>query len=156
MAERSGCCFVLALIASLLVSNPFAGHNKYYTAFAPKGSISQLAFPDGTIIYINAGSGIKYKPDDGRSKREVYLDGEAYFEVAKDKKRPFIVHTPCYDVNVTGTKFNVKAYQQDNKVMGALEEFPSVHHLGWQCTITKRLYPRPGEQITFNKKKTRS
>ncbi len=149
--QGAAAILILALIVSLFISSPFTGRKQYYYAFAPKGSISQVMFPDGTNIFINAGSKLKYKPDDGRSKREVYLDGEAYFEVAKDKRRPFVVHTPCYDVNVTGTKFNVKAYQQDDKVMTTLEEGSVRITSAGSVHLPKEYLLSPGEQITFTK-----
>ena len=80
----------------------------YFTSIAPKGSVSQMVLPDNTIVYLNAGSQLKYTVESLKGKREVFLDGEAWFDVTKNEKKPFVVHTPFYDVHVLGTQFNVK------------------------------------------------
>ncbi len=69
---------------------------------------------DGTLVHMNADSKIIYPDKFGRNNREVFLNGEAYFMVAKDKSRPFIVHTPRGDVKVYGTEFNVNTRARDN------------------------------------------
>ncbi|MBO5601739.1 MAG: FecR domain-containing protein [Prevotella sp.] len=69
---------------------------------------------DGTLVHMNADSRIIYPDNFGRNSREVFLNGEAYFMVAKDKSRPFIVHTPRGDVKVYGTEFNVNTRARDN------------------------------------------
>lgn len=80
---------------------------------APAAKLQQLTLTDGTQVTLNAESELKY-PDtfDGRT-REVYLTGEAFFEVTKDAKHPFIVHTDKLDIKVLGTGFDVKAYPND-------------------------------------------
>ena len=74
------------------------------------GEKSKLILADGTIVWLNAGSSLQYAGNFNSKNREVFLTGEAYFEVAKDKK-PFIVKTSKYDVEVLGTTFNVEAYK---------------------------------------------
>ena len=64
-----------------------------------------LKLDDGTLVHLNYNTRVIYPEKFGRSKREVYLNGEAYFMVAKDKSRPFIVHTPEGDIKVHGTEF---------------------------------------------------
>ena len=94
----------------------------YFTSVAPQGSVSQMILPDSTIIYLNAGSEIKYKIGENQKKREVFLNGEAWFQVTKIENRPFVVHTNYYDVNVLGTEFNVKTYEADSLVETTLEK----------------------------------
>ena len=123
----------------------------YCTAFAPKGSISHMVLPDSTVIFLNAGSEIKYTVSLGSSHREVFLKGEAWFKVAKDKKRPFVVHTGFYDVQVLGTEFNVKAYDSDSRVETTLEE-GSVKILSTEkLKMARQIILKPSEQIVYNK-----
>lgn len=123
----------------------------YYTSVAPKGSISEMLLPDGSHIFLNSGSTIKYSVDGDQGMREVFLNGEAWFQVAKMKEKPFLVHTSSYDVKVTGTTFNIKAYNEDNEVITTLEE-GSVQVKSpekKQVFDEKILYP--GEQLVYNK-----
>lgn len=85
-----------------------------------KGSKTNLVLPDGTKVWVNADSRLSYDKDFGNSIREVYLTGEAYFDVVKDKKRPFIVHTDNIDIKVLGTAFNVRAYGNEHNTQTTL------------------------------------
>jgi transmembrane sensor len=76
--------------------------------------IKQLTLPDGTQVWLNAKSSLRYSPDFNGETREVFLEGEAYFDVKKDKNRPFIVYTQDIQVKVLGTAFTVKSYKNDN------------------------------------------
>ncbi|MDR1585108.1 MAG: FecR domain-containing protein [Prevotellaceae bacterium] len=76
----------------------------------PKGKRAELTLNEGTKIWINSGSKIAYAAGFGTENRDIYLNGEAYLEVSKNKKLPFRVHSAQMTVNVTGTKFNVNAY----------------------------------------------
>lgn len=123
----------------------------YYAAHSPKGSVSEVLLPDSSIIFLNADSRIKYSFDGDKGIREVFLNGEAWFDVRKNKKKTFVVHTPYYDVNVTGTQFNVKAYESDNMVTTTLEE-GSVHISSTEkYKLEETIMLIPGEQVVFNK-----
>lgn len=78
----------------------------------PKGSTRKVVLPDGTKITINMGSSLKIEPGFGESSRTVHLNGEAYFDIAKNAI-PFIVNTDHYTIRDIGTIFNVKAYSDD-------------------------------------------
>lgn len=122
----------------------------YFTSIVPKGSVSQMVLPDGSIVYLNAGSQLKYTVESLNEKREVFLDGEAWFDVTKNEKKPFVVHTPFYDVHVLGTQFNVKAYTADAEIATTLErgsvQITSSDHLKLaQTTILQ-----PGEQLVYS------
>lgn len=78
-----------------------------------KGSKSMVILPDGSKVWINNDSKITYGKSFGKGTRELTLVGEAYFDVIKDKTRPFIVHTKTADIKVLGTAFNVRAYAGD-------------------------------------------
>lgn len=97
------------------------------TIHIPYGKSFKLTLNDGTQVHLNSGSTLTYPQFfSDNSKREVFLVGEAYFAVAKDSKRPFIVKSKNIDIAVLGTQFNVSAYPDDNKntvvlVEGSLE-----------------------------------
>jgi len=80
---------------------------------APYGSKTKLYLPDGTLVWLNAGSKMSYAQDFGINERTLNLTGEAYFEVTKNKHIPFKVHTEELDVKVLGTKFNFRNYKDD-------------------------------------------
>ncbi len=87
---------------------------EYNTLHVPYGKHFELKLSDGTIAYLNSGSSLKYpvKFIEGKERR-VYLTGEAFLEVAKDTKNPFIVNATDLSIKVFGTKFNVSAYPED-------------------------------------------
>jgi len=87
------------------------------TTYAKAGNILKLKLSDGTIVWLNSKSKLTYPQSfKNKSLREIYLDGEAYFEVKKDKAHPFLVHTRNLTTRVLGTKFNVEAYS-DTKLI---------------------------------------
>jgi ferric-dicitrate binding protein FerR (iron transport regulator) len=122
----------------------------YYAAHSPKGSVSEMILPDGSVIFLNADSKIRYSIEGEKGIREVYLTGEAWFDVAKNKKKPFVVHTPFYDVNVTGTQFNVKAYETDKEVTTTLEKGQVIIQSSENYKLAEEVILKPGEQMVLN------
>ena len=90
------------------------GKESYNQMIVPFGKRANLVLSDGTKVWMNSGSRLVYSPVFRGSSREVFLDGEAYFEVKKDENRPFFVRTNVFKVKVYGTKFDVQAYKEDN------------------------------------------
>ncbi|MGV8135818.1 MAG: FecR family protein [Mangrovibacterium sp.] len=88
----------------------------------PYGSKTHIRMPDGSGIWINAGSVIKYDQGFGNTNRNLQLSGEAYFEVAKKKDLPFVVRAKSISVKALGTKFNVKAYPEETNIETILLE----------------------------------
>ena len=84
------------------------------------GGKSNVELPDGTQVWLNAGSRLKYDENYGKENRELTLTGEAYFDVAHNAQMPFILHTGKMDIKVLGTAFNVKAYPGDGITEAAL------------------------------------
>ncbi|MES2063654.1 MAG: FecR family protein [Bacteroidota bacterium] len=79
-----------------------------------QGKISKVTLTDGTVVWLNSGSILKYGTDFGKTTRTVYLEGEGFFDIAPGKKDvPFIVHTKNYTIRDIGTRFNLKAYPSD-------------------------------------------
>lgn len=72
-----------------------------------------MTFADGTKVWVNAGTRVIYPVEFEKDKREIYVDGEIYIEVARDENRPFYVRTKDMNVRVLGTKFNVTAYESE-------------------------------------------
>lgn len=84
------------------------------------GSKSKVELPDGSVVWLNAGSKLTYNKDFGVAKREVTLVGEGFFDVTKNKEKPFIIHTSSINIKVLGTVFNVKAYNTDKQTETSL------------------------------------
>ncbi|WP_270087116.1 FecR family protein [Sphingobacterium sp. SYP-B4668] len=88
-------------------------HNETVTLTTPNGGTYSAVLQDGTKIWLNAGSAITYPSTFNKDYREVKIEGEVYFEVAKEKNRPFIVHTREQQIEVLGTTFNVNDYKNE-------------------------------------------
>ena len=88
----------------------------------PRGAFYQLTLPDGTAVWLNAASSITFPLKFGTNERRVSITGEVYFEVASNKKRPFIVTANSTQVTVLGTHFNINAYNDENAVRTTLIE----------------------------------
>lgn len=131
-----------------------AGFN---TLLVPYGHRSRVKLPDNTVVWLNSGSKLNYPTKFDKDKREVFLQGEAYFEVSRDEKRPFTVLTNELDVRVLGTKFNVSAYHDDKSVSvvlasGSVELGYNPNLLGRQSTDKmvpgmKAVYDLESEQL---------
>ena len=91
------------------------GKIRYNTVKIPRGGEYRLTLSDGTKVWLNAETILKYPVTFSKKAREIFMEGEAFFEVAKNADCPFIVHTSALKVNVLGTSFNIRAYP-DEKV----------------------------------------
>ena len=89
---------------------------------APQGSTTKMTLPDGTEVWLNAGSRIEYSQGFGVNDRHVQLTGEGYFEVHRNESMPFIVKSPSLNVQVLGTKFDFRDYPSDHSAMVSLDE----------------------------------
>ena len=118
----------------------------YYTMNIPYGGEYSLVLPDGTKIYLNAGTSLRYPDHFCGDSREIFLSGEAYLEVARDEEKPFIVRTPDVDVRVLGTVFNVNAYPDGEYVRTTLVEGKVEALCG-----DERILMEPGTQVAYNK-----
>jgi ferric-dicitrate binding protein FerR (iron transport regulator) len=94
-------------------------YQEYYTQ---KGERSTLLLSDGTSIRLNSVTKVRFPIMFAKEKREVFLDGEGYFEVAHNESSPFIVHTANANIRVLGTIFNVTSYSEDNKTQVVVSE----------------------------------
>jgi|HubBroStandDraft_2_1064218.scaffolds.fasta_scaffold106482_2 transmembrane sensor len=96
---------------------PAPAGNDIYTS---NGSRTHLTLPDGTLVWLNAGSRLTYGKNYNTTTREVNLNGEAFFDVAHNPQKPFLIHTARIDVQVLGTRFNVKSYPSDRTTEATL------------------------------------
>lgn len=97
--------------------------DQYNTIETPRGGRYQMRLPDGTNVWLNSASRLTYPSSfSSLGKRKVVLNGEAYFEVAKDKTRPFVVKTILQEVEVLGTHFNISSYEDELSVKTTLLE----------------------------------
>ena len=144
---------ILVLIASTVsyrwgerqLQNQFAD----ISVEAPLGAKTKLVLPDGTLVWLNAGSKIVYSQGFGVKDRHLQLNGEAYFEVKKNEKLPFDVMTKELNVKVLGTKFNFRNYDEDREAtVNLLEGKVQLENYVKKMDIS---YLLPSEKVTLNK-----
>lgn len=97
-------------------------YSQMYTVISPAGQMTNIELPDGTLVMLNSGTKIQYSGDFTGGKRQVYLEGEAFFDVQKDVDHPFIVTTEFLGVRVYGTSFNIQSYREDKAFTATLIE----------------------------------
>lgn len=120
---------------------------QYHELIIPKGKSFSLVLSDGTKVWVNAESSIRYPVEFASNQREVIVEGEAFFDVVKDKSRPFIVKTADYSIRVLGTKFNVKSYKDENVVATTLVS----GSISIPSGFAEEKVIAPGEQFRFNR-----
>jgi ferric-dicitrate binding protein FerR (iron transport regulator) len=128
-------------------AQPAVAMNHLLTGTDGKG---RYLLPDGSTVWLNASSVLKYPETFTGGKRTVYLEGEALFEVKKDGKRPFFVEAGGLDIEVTGTRFLVNNYPQKNRIETVLVS-GSVRIGGSYFAGTERRLLHPGELFTYDK-----
>jgi transmembrane sensor len=130
------------------VGMPKFGFNEI---IVPRGARAQFSLSDGTKVTLNAGSKLKYNNRYGFEDREVQLEGEGYFKVAKDRKRAFIVNTSHVSVKALGTEFNVKAYPGEKTIETTLVEgFVEVKQRN-KSKSSEVMILQPNQKLTFYK-----
>lgn len=133
----------------------FFGQKSQATAYneimVPLGAKSQVTLSDGTKVWLNAGSKLRYPLNFMARKREVYLEGEAYFDVTKNKHKQFVVKTSNIDIKVYGTKFNVKSYPDENLIQTTLVEGSVAIETNMKNAKNKTIYLKPNQTATFYK-----
>jgi ferric-dicitrate binding protein FerR (iron transport regulator) len=138
---------VFITISSLFFFQDQRSVKAFKTLYASNGSKNHFLLPDGSKVWLNAGSSLKYPVSLSKdSIREVYLSGEAFFEIQHDEKHPFWIRTNQMDILDIGTKFNVKAYPTDKTVEATLVEGSievKINHLNHSEILSQ-----PNEKIT--------
>jgi len=136
------------LIPLLLITGGYFYYtqNKLIEITVAYGDTRHLFLPDSSEIWINSGSNIKYPKSFTDNQRLVYLEGETYFSVKKDQAKPFIVKTEQLSVKVLGTKFNVKAYSDDENITTTLTS----GKVEVSTQSREKQILKPNEQLTYN------
>lgn len=146
--------FKYAAIALLVLAIPFGyylGSNNvnindsYTTITCALGDKTNMVLPDSSEVWLNSGSTITFNNNFKKGKREVFLDGEAYFSVQKDKENPFHISTAEIEVEVLGTEFNLKAYADENEITTTLVEGSVKITSANQQTVIK-----PGQKLVYS------
>jgi ferric-dicitrate binding protein FerR (iron transport regulator) len=131
---------------ALVYSGAATGKQEFHTLSIPAGGEYDLLLPDGTMVYLNAGSTLRYPNFFTGDYREVILAGEGYFEVARDAAHPFIVRAGDLTARVLGTSFNINAYPEREVIMTTLVE----GRVRVECGGSARDV-LPGTQVVYDK-----
>ena len=137
---------------SKTIENDSPVYSQMCTIISPAGQITNVKLPDGTLVMLNSGTKIQYSNDFSYGNRELYLEGEAFFDVQKDIEHPFIVNSEFLGVKVYGTSFNIQAYPEDRAFTATLIE-GSISLLNTSGEEVTKLVP--GEKAYFAESETR-
>lgn len=152
------------MAAASVVLLALAGAGGYWWALHPAhksntvlatrpDSRSKITLPDGTTVWLNSDSRVTYPSTYGEKTREINLDGEAFFDVARDPHIPMVVHAKGIDIQVLGTSFNVRAYPQDSQVVASLVTgeiaLTDASKPGWRVVL------RPNEKLLVTHEETK-
>ncbi len=124
----------------------FSRQDKMVRVIAAYGETKHILLPDSSEVWLNAGSSLHYPSIFTKGTRSLTLEGEAYFSVRKDERKPFIVHTQNLSVRVLGTEFNVRAYSNDSRTIATLTN--GKVEVKTNSNQTRIL--DPDEQLTFD------
>ena len=147
---RIAAIFIFAFFLSWTVfyfvnRKPDTGSHAYNQIITTKGQKSQIILSDGTKVWLNSETTLKYPSAFNNVKREVFLEGEAFFEVQqKSNKIPFIVKTSEINIKVLGTSFNVMAYPDEETIETTVVE-------GSVCIVRKDLRSSPDQNIILKR-----
>ncbi|NQD71297.1 FecR family protein [Sphingobacterium shayense] len=136
-------------------TNKHASSATEYVVSTERGEKKHITMPDGTEIWLNGESELFYQAGFNTENRDIKLTGEAYFDVSKNKKLPFIVNANGIKIKVVGTAFNVRAYNEEGEIQTSLIEgkieLSTVNKTGSSQSFNMQ----PGEKITIQKRLTK-
>ena len=140
-------CIPIGICFSYLLINDFVNKEQVpLIVKTERGEKSTIILPDGTNVILNSSSRLKYSNDYGKKNRSVDLEGEAYFDVTRDTKKEFIVHTNNLDIKVIGTSFNISSYTDTKDITIVLLKGKVKIQSAELSYIMS-----PGEKIKYNK-----
>jgi len=154
---RYAAVFILAVISTIFITGNrekglLLADQKANSVTAPFGSRTYLELSDGTKVWLNSGSKLIYPGKFGNGSRSVSIEGEAYFEVAKDPGKPFIVNTSDLDIMVLGTTFNLKNYPDEKNIeTTVIEGSVKVVNKKSYSELKEEIILKPKEKATYNK-----
>ena len=133
------------ITAGVITIRPSTGP-ELIQCYVPNGQQRQLTLPDGTVVSLGAGSSVVYPEKFGCGNRSIIFSGEAIFEVAKDARHPFVVRTPCFEVEVLGTVFDISAWPELGQGSVVLSEGSvRIRHQGTETTLV------PGQKADISR-----
>lgn len=149
--------YAAASLAFLIMASSIAFmYREMYTpiewvqVFIPNGQTKNIVLPDNSTIHLNSGSKLIYPKKFNRKFRQIFVTGEIFADIAKDKKRRFIMSAGEVNVKVFGTKFNLKAYPEDSKVEVSLIEGSVCVEFSWGNRFTSQMITQ-GESVQLDK-----
>lgn len=151
---RYAAVFLIGILSSALVSMvytrmfPQTKEISFTEMVTEKGEKSKLMLPDGTEVWLNSASSIKYSSDYGSKNRNIEMTGEAYFHVKKNQDLPFLVEADGFHVQALGTKFVVSSYRSEKELYAVLLE--GKISFEQEKTMEKHIL-QPHQKITFSK-----
>ncbi len=146
LAIAASIVIIIGLIGTKLYNSLITGQPQNYATIS--GEKKSFLLEDGTEIWLNASSSLTIDKNYNNKERKVYLNGEAWFNVAKNKQKPFIVIADNITVKVYGTKFNISSYKWDNIIKTNLEE----GRISLSTENSQPVFMNPGDEIAYNKK----
>jgi transmembrane sensor len=136
-------------ISGIKKDKPIVSYNEIVI---PYGSKSSLVLSDGTKIWLNSGSKLRYPEKFTGDKRSVFLEGEAYFDVTPNKKKIFIVNTSRVNVKVYGTKFNIKCFPDEKSIETALVSGSiELEKIGKNGKVSESIKMKPHQIVSYSK-----
>lgn len=139
------------VLSNILNFTPGHGKDVYHEIIVPSGEKSQIILSDGTKIWLNSESKLRYRARHKKTERIVFLEGEGYFDVKKQKGSPFIVYTQNIKVEALGTIFNIKSYPDDPTIETTLVEgIIKVEHSGKKDKFSQVIL-KPNERYVYSK-----
>lgn len=134
----------------LLLFSPFGNNTALKSqVVTKKGSKTMVKLPDGSSVWVNADSRLQYADNFKGKLREVWLDGEAFFDVKKDPEHPFVIHADKINIKVLGTSFNVKSYPKDRVIETSL--IRGRIEVSFNDRPAENIILRPNEKLTVRK-----
>lgn len=143
---------VVAVVSSTILATLYLSdrleEESYNTLYVPAGQRAQLTLQDGTEVWLNAQSTLKYPSRFSKKQRKVEVVGEAFFDVVTDSKRPFIVGTPQVNLEVLGTQFNIYSYSEVDYVETTLIE--GSLKVADKLNVNNSAILKPNEQLVIH------
>lgn len=142
--------FLLVCTIFIWRFSPFATHSLSKSqVVTKKGSTTMVKLPDGSSVWVNSDSRLQYADNFKGKFREVWLEGEAFFDVKKDPEHPFVIHTDKINIKVLGTAFNVKSYLNDQVIETSL--IRGRIEVSFNDRPSENIILRPNEKLTVRK-----
>lgn len=157
-AQRAAAILFIPLLVTLMVQHWGDGEQELAQMMEIKtnpGMTTSLTLPDGTLVFLNSESTLSYPSHFDSDTRNVTLQGEAYFEVAKNPEKKFIVSTSHQSqIEVLGTHFNVEAYEKENRVSATLVE-GKIGFIYTYDNTSKKVLLDPGQKLVYDSKNSK-